>query len=144
VRHLESASDAGPTKPKRIRAASVGDTCSKPHPALHGRHDGAGDWEFESTSLQERVRCELGPQTTAAFSLGCRIRLPIPAKPDLPLAPEHLDKTELRYGQNDRAIALNRKNALFAGHDAGAENWACLASLIETCKLSGVDPQAYH
>ena len=43
-----------------------------------------------------------------------------------------------------RPIALNRKNALFAGHDAGAENWACLASLIETCKLSGVDPQAYH
>ena len=36
-----------------------------------------------------------------------------------------------------------RKNALFAGHDAGAENWACLASLIETCKLNGVDPQAY-
>jgi hypothetical protein len=94
--------------------------------------------KFESISLQERVRCELGPQTTAASLLGCRIRLPIPAKPDLPLAPEHLDKTELRYGQNDRAIALNRKNALFAGHDAGAENWACLASLIETCKLSGV------
>lgn len=42
-----------------------------------------------------------------------------------------------------RPIALNRKNALFAGHDAGAENWACLASLIETCKLNGVDPQAY-
>ncbi|NTI46221.1 hypothetical protein G6M06_32950 [Agrobacterium rhizogenes] len=29
-------------------------------------------------------------------------------------------------------IALNRKNALFAGHDAGAENWATIASLIET------------
>jgi transposase len=42
-----------------------------------------------------------------------------------------------------RPIALNRKNALFAGHDTGAENWACLASLIETCKLNGVDPQAY-
>jgi IS66 C-terminal element/Transposase IS66 family len=42
-----------------------------------------------------------------------------------------------------RPIALNRKNALFAGHDGGAENWACLASLIETCKLHGVDPQAY-
>jgi transposase len=40
-------------------------------------------------------------------------------------------------------IALNRKNALFAGHDRGAENWACLASLVETCKLNGVDPQAY-
>ncbi len=42
-----------------------------------------------------------------------------------------------------RPIALNRKNALFAGHDTGAENWACLASLIETCKLNGVDPHAY-
>ncbi len=42
-----------------------------------------------------------------------------------------------------RPIVLNRKNALFAGHDGGAENWACLASLIETCKLHGVDPQAY-
>jgi transposase len=42
-----------------------------------------------------------------------------------------------------RPIVLNRKNALFAGHDQGAGNWACIASLIETCKLTGVDPQAY-
>jgi len=42
-----------------------------------------------------------------------------------------------------RPIALNRKNALFAGSDGGAENWAIIASLIETCKLNGVDPQAY-
>jgi transposase len=42
-----------------------------------------------------------------------------------------------------RPIVLNRKNALFAGHDHGAENWACIASLIETCKLTGVDPQTY-
>jgi transposase len=42
-----------------------------------------------------------------------------------------------------RPLVLNRKNALFAGHDEGAENWACIASLIETCKLSGVDPQSY-
>jgi len=42
-----------------------------------------------------------------------------------------------------RPIALNRKNALFAGHDQGAENWAAIASLVETCKLHGVDPQAY-
>jgi hypothetical protein len=48
-----------------------------------------------------------------------------------------------RYGQNDCEIALNRKNVLFAGHDQGAENWACIASLIETCKLHGVDPQTY-
>jgi transposase len=42
-----------------------------------------------------------------------------------------------------RPIVLNRKNALFAGHDQGAENWACIASLIETCKLNNVDPQSY-
>ena len=42
-----------------------------------------------------------------------------------------------------RPIALNRKNALFAGSDEGGENWALLASLIETCKLNGVNPQAW-
>ena len=42
-----------------------------------------------------------------------------------------------------RPIALNRKNALFAGSDGGGENWAIIASLIETCKLNGVDPIAY-
>lgn len=42
-----------------------------------------------------------------------------------------------------RPIALNRKNALFAGHDAGAQNWAIIASLIETCKLNGIEPHAY-
>jgi transposase len=42
-----------------------------------------------------------------------------------------------------RPIALTRKNALFAGSDGGAEHWAVIASLIETCKLSSVDPQAY-
>src|SRR5271165_2471768 len=42
-----------------------------------------------------------------------------------------------------RPIALNRKNALFAGSDGGGENWAVIASLIETCKLCAVDPQAY-
>ena len=42
-----------------------------------------------------------------------------------------------------RPQALTRKNALFAGHDDGAENSAILASLIETCKLNGIEPQAY-
>jgi hypothetical protein len=31
----------------------------------------------------------------------------------------------------------------FAGSDEGAENWACLASLIKTCKLNNVNPQIY-
>ena len=40
-------------------------------------------------------------------------------------------------------VAINRKNALFAGHNAGAQNWAMLASIIETCKLNKVEPHAY-
>ncbi len=42
-----------------------------------------------------------------------------------------------------RPIALSRKNALFAGSDGGAEHWAFIASLIETCKLNGIEPLGY-
>ena len=42
-----------------------------------------------------------------------------------------------------RPIALNRKNALFAGSDEGGANWAIIASLIETAKLNGVNPHAW-
>ena len=42
-----------------------------------------------------------------------------------------------------RPLALTRKNALFAGSDGGAESWAGIASLIETCKLNDIDPFAY-
>jgi transposase len=42
-----------------------------------------------------------------------------------------------------RPIVLNRKNALFAGHDEGGIAWGRIASLIETCKINGVEPFAY-
>ena len=42
-----------------------------------------------------------------------------------------------------RPIALTRKNALFAGSDGGAEHWATIASLIETCKINDVNPLEY-
>ncbi len=42
-----------------------------------------------------------------------------------------------------RPFALNRKNALFAGHGAGARKWAFLASMIETCKMNAVDTHAW-
>lgn len=42
-----------------------------------------------------------------------------------------------------RPIALNRKNALFAGSDEGGANWATIASLIETAKLNDVNPHAW-
>ncbi len=42
-----------------------------------------------------------------------------------------------------RPVALSRKNALFAGSDEGGVRWAAIASLVETCKLNGINPQTY-
>ena len=42
-----------------------------------------------------------------------------------------------------RGIALGRKNWLFAGSDAGGDRAAAIYTLIETCKLNGIDPEAY-
>jgi transposase len=48
-----------------------------------------------------------------------------------------------RYGQNGWAIAVGRRNYLFAGSAGGGRRAALVYSLIETCKLNGVDPYAY-
>ena len=42
-----------------------------------------------------------------------------------------------------RAVALGRKNFLFAGSDAGGERAAAIYSLIGAAKLNGLDPEAY-
>lgn len=42
-----------------------------------------------------------------------------------------------------RAVALGRKNYLFAGSDAGGERAAIIYSLIGTAKLNGIDPEKY-
>ena len=51
-----------------------------------------------------------------------------------------------KYPTPERAIrsaALGRKNHLFAGSATGGQRWATIGSLIETCKLNGVEPYAY-
>ena len=42
-----------------------------------------------------------------------------------------------------RAVALGRKNYLFAGSDRGGESAAGIYSLIGTAKLNGVNPESY-
>jgi hypothetical protein len=42
-----------------------------------------------------------------------------------------------------RAVALGRKNYLFAGADCGGERAAAIYSLIGTAKLNGIDPEGY-
>jgi transposase len=42
-----------------------------------------------------------------------------------------------------KRVAIGRKNWLFAGNDAAAENHARLWSLIASCERHQVDPQRY-
>ena len=61
---------------------------------------------------------------------------------------KRLEESQFRWPKVEDGVvrltaALTRKNALFAGSDGGAAHWAVIASLIETCKLVGVEPRAY-
>jgi transposase len=42
-----------------------------------------------------------------------------------------------------RIVATTRKNALFAGSDSGARSWAIFTSLIQSAKMSGLNPFEY-
>jgi transposase len=42
-----------------------------------------------------------------------------------------------------RPATIAKKNSLFAGSDAGARRWAIANTLIQSCKLNGVEPFAY-
>lgn len=42
-----------------------------------------------------------------------------------------------------RDVALGRRSYLFAGSDAGGERAASMYTLIGSCKLNGIDPEAY-
>lgn len=40
-------------------------------------------------------------------------------------------------------VALGRRNWLFVGSESGGENAAIMYTLMVTCKLNGIDPEAY-
>ncbi len=40
-------------------------------------------------------------------------------------------------------MAIGRRNWMFAGSDAGGERAAAIYTIVESAKLSGLDPQAY-
>jgi len=42
-----------------------------------------------------------------------------------------------------RGIAVGRRNWTFAGSDAGGQRAAAVYTLVETCKLNDIDPQAW-
>ncbi|WOS64768.1 IS66 family transposase [Sinorhizobium fredii] len=42
-----------------------------------------------------------------------------------------------------KSVALTRKNSLFVGNERGGKSFAVLASLVNTAKLNGVDPEIW-
>ena len=55
----------------------------------------------------------------------------------------HLEIDNNAAERSLRAVALGRKNYLFAGSDAGGQRAAAIYTLIGSAKLNGLDPEAY-
>ena len=96
-------------------------------------------------ALHAWLQAQLGPRLRAASDLAKAIRYALRHWPGLTV---FLDDGRVEMDTNvvERAIrpvALNRKNALFAGSDGGARHWAIAMTLIQTAKLNGVEPMAW-
>lgn len=48
--------------------------------------------------------------------------------------------TDGRIEIDSNIVERARKNSLFAGSDGGGRTWATVATLLQTCKMNGVDP----
>ena len=95
-------------------------------------------------SLKEWLESQL-PRVPRSLKLAEAIRYTLNHWPGLI---RFLDDGRLELDNNCversmRPVGLQRKNALFAGHRLGAENWAAIASLVETCKLNDINSLAY-
>jgi transposase len=87
--------------------------------------------------LEARAR-----QVSAKSRLGEAIRYALTRWEGLALFLEdgRVDLDSNTVERSIRPLALGRKNALFAGSDEGGDNWAVIATLVECCKLNGVNP----
>ena len=64
-----------------------------------------------------------------------------PANPARFNGPVELDNNSVERAIRPQTII--RKNALFAGSEAGGQTWATIASLLATARLNDVDPNAW-
>lgn len=114
----------------------------------------------QTLDVRHAVRQRESRPKVEAFRLWCERHLTqIPGKGDLAKAMRYalnrwasftlfLDDARVAIDNNaaERAIkpiVLGRKNFLFAGSDAGGEVLADAMTVIETAKLSGLNPEAY-
>jgi transposase len=117
-------------------------------------------WTGSSADQRLCVRQKESRPRAEAFRTWCEAQLArIPGKSDLaktiryaltrwPSFTLFLDDGRVAIDNNPaeralRPIAIGRKNFLFAGSDAGGEIVADAMTLIETAKLSGLNPQIF-
>ncbi len=118
------------------------------------------DWSgnsFHRETLREAIgwtrvlrRCTNGPKQRSLGSPGNpRSRSAIGyALARWPALVRYCDDGQVEIDNNAaeralRAVALGRKNYLFAGSDRGGERAAVIYSLLGSAKLNGLDPEAY-
>lgn len=93
----------------------------------------------------DRERKRLGPEATPKSPIGDALRY---LDNQWTALQRYVHDGRLKIDNNAaesqlRAVAVGRKNWLFAGSFAGAERAAVLYSLVQSCKLAGVDPFPY-
>ena len=94
--------------------------------------------------LQSRWENEL-PRISGKSKLAEAIRYGLTRKAEFGRFLED-GRIELDNNSVERAIrpqTITRKNALFAGSEAGGHTWATIASLLATARLNDVDPNAW-
>ena len=109
----------------------------------------------------ERVahRCETAPLLDAFFAWAEATLAKLSAKSELAEAFRYILKRRVQLSRfvtdgrleadNNiaenamRAIAVGRKNYLFAGSDAGGERAAAIYTIVQTARLNGLNPEAY-
>lgn len=91
--------------------------------------------------LEAWLRAQLG-RVSGKTPLAGAIRYALTRLPGLR---PYLDDGTLELDNNaaERAVAVSRKNWLFAGSEGGGRAAAIAFTCIETAKLNGVDPQAW-
>ena len=111
-------------------------------------------------AIRRSVRSQTAKPKIDALATWLDEQLPkIPGKSDLAGAiryarsrwqalTRYLDDGRLEISNNAaenqiRPVALGRKNWLFSGSDAGGVRAAAFYTLIRTCRLNGVEPEAY-
>jgi transposase len=142
--HVSTKSPLAAEVLARIRDLYAIESQIRGHPAEHRRHVRQERSRPVVEALHAWLQAHLG-RVSATSDLAVAIRYALRHWPGLTLFLED-GRVEMDSNVVERAIrpvAINRKNALFAGSDGGARHWAIAMTLIQTAKLNGVDPQAW-